>query len=207
MKQRAAMKKDELTELIKHLENARVPDIELKCHQSRLKAALLTYSHSNKQQEATFLKKATAGAMGNIDSESGVWVAHRPIWKTAMIAIMAIVVLLGLLFTIPQTSSILKSTFFPEGSKTVSGPQLTADEREKAMDILMADSRIKEIMAQGAVIDKILPIEVISEAVNSETGKSEVIKETWAQAWLVLRNQDWGVQIDLVRGQIISITP
>ena len=27
------------------------------------------------------------------------------------------------------------------------------------------------------------------------------------QAWLVLGDKDWGVQIDLVRGQVVSVTP
>jgi len=142
-----------------------------------------------------------------MDGMSAVLVAPRPVWKVALATFAAVLLLFVAFFSIPQTSSVLKSTFFPEGAKTISGPQLTAGEQERARDILMADSRIKTILAQGAVIDKILPIEVAAARINPETGNSELVKETWAQAWLVLGSQDWGVQIDLVRGQIVSVTP
>ncbi len=50
-------------------------------------------------------------------------------------------------------------------------------------------------------------LEVGAVKTDQITGSFELIKETWAQAWLVLGNKDWGVQIDLVRGQIVSIEP
>ena len=209
MKYRVAMKKEKLEELIGQLEHVKLPDIKLENHQSRLKMALLSHGYSKKQKEGTFLERVTAKTTGITDTISGVWGAHGPVWKTALGVFAAVVILFTTLFSIPQTSAVLKSTFFPflEGNRTISGPQLTADEQKKARDILMADPRIKEILAQGAVIDKILPIQVAAERINPETGSSELISETWAQAWLVRGNQDWGVQIDLVTGQIISITP
>jgi len=198
------MKKEEL---IKQLESTKLPNINLKSHQSRLKMALLTHGYSKKQKEATFLERVTARTTGILDTMSGVLVAPRPVWKIALTTFVAVIILFVALFSIPQTSAVLKSTFFLEGSKTISGPQLTAEEQEEARDILIADSRIKAILAQGAIIDKILPIEVGAIRTNPQTGSSELVKETWAQAWLVLGSKDWGVQIDLVRGQIISITP
>jgi hypothetical protein len=204
MKYRVAMKEGEL---IKQLESTKLPDIKLESHQSRLKVALLTHGYSRKEKETTFLEKVTARTTGIMDTMSGVLLARRPVWKVTLATFVAVIILFVALFSIPQTSAILKSTFFPEGSRTIGGPQLTADEQKEARDILMADSRITAILAQGAVIDKILPIEVTAETVNPQTGNSEVIKETWAQAWLVLGSKDWGVQIDLVSGQIVSITP
>ena len=146
-----------------------------------------------------------ARTTGVLDAISGATIARRPAWKAALTGIVVVMILFAAFFSIPQTSGILKSTFFPEGSKTISGPQLTAEEQQKAKDILVADPRVKDILAQGAVIDKILPIQVTAEV--STLNGSETIKETWAQAWLVRGSQDWGVQIDLVRGQVVSITP
>lgn len=194
-------------ELIKQLESIKLPDIKLESHQSRLKMALLAHGYSRKQKEVTLLEKVMARTTGTMDTISSVLVTPKPVWKVALTTFAAVMLLFIALFSIPQTSTIMKSAFFPEGSKTISGPQLTTEEQKQARDIIMADSRIKAILAQGAIIDKILPIEVGAVKTNPETGESELVKETWAQAWLVLGSKDWGVQIDLVRGQIVSITP
>lgn len=133
--------------------------------------------------------------------------ARRPIWKVAMISTFALLILIATLLSVPQTSNILKSGFFPEGRRVISGPQLTAEEQKKAKDILMADPRVRDILSTGAAIDKILPIQVTMQRINSETGVTEEVHETWAQAWIVKGSKDWGVQIDLVRSTVVSISP
>jgi hypothetical protein len=42
--------------------------------------------------------------------------------------------------------------------------------------------------------------------VNQETGEIEEITETWAQMWINLGNRQWGVQVDLIRGKVVSVT-
>ena len=91
--------------------------------------------------------------------------------------------------------------YLPPGNRQISGPQLSASDLQKATSILNADQRIHDLIAQGAVIDKILPMEITSQTVDA------TLTETGAQAWLVRGNRDWGVQIDLDKSRIISIEP
>ena len=194
-------------ELIKKLESTELPEIELGSHRSALKMALLKHGYSEKKEEVTFLEDVRVRPKGAFDAITGVLTAHRPVWKVALTSALAVVIILTAWLSIPQASAILKSTFFPEGTRTITGPQLTAEEHKKALDILMDDSGVKQLLAQGAVIDTILPIQVGSEIVNPETGNTEIVYETWAQAWLVKGSNDWGVQVDLVRSKVVSITP
>jgi len=164
-------------------------------------------------EEVTFLETVRARTTGALDPISGAAAARRPVWKVVLTGTVAVLILFAAFVSIPQVSNVLKSGFFPEGSRVITdedgqvfGTQL-ADFDRTASDILMADPGIKELLAQGAVIDKILPLKVVAEVVDPATGKTGQIEETWAQAWLVRGSQDWGVQIDLVKGQIVSITP
>jgi hypothetical protein len=91
-------------------------------------------------------------------------------------------------------------------TQAVSGPQLTDEEKEKALDIVNADSRVRELLDRGAIIDLVLPMYVTFSRVNQETGEIEEITETWAQMWINLGNTQWGVQVDLIRGKVVSLT-
>ena len=91
-------------------------------------------------------------------------------------------------------------------TQAVSGPQLTDEEKEKALDIVNADSKVRELLDKGAVIDLVLPMYVTFSRVNQETGEIEEITETWAQMWINLGNTQWGVQVDLIRGKVVSLT-
>ena len=187
-------------ELIRQLENAELPEIILENYRARLKATLLS---GRSKKESTFMETVKTQSAGLFE----VLFAPRPAWKVAATTIVAILVLFAAFIAIPQTSNIIKSALFPEGSRQITGPQLTAEEQNSANGILKADPRIIELLSQGAVIDKILPIEVNAEIIDPQTGTTRLVQETWAQAWLVRGSHDWGVQIDLVKGEIISITP
>jgi hypothetical protein len=91
-------------------------------------------------------------------------------------------------------------------TQAVSGPQLTGEEKEKALSIAAADPRVQELLDRGAVIDLVLPMYVTFSGVNQETGEIEEITETWAQMWINLGNRQWGVQVDLIRGKVMSLT-
>ena len=193
-------------ELIERLRSVKLPDIELEGHRSRLKMAVLNSGYSRNKKEAIFVEVVRTQTIGVFDRVSSALVVRRPVWKVSLTTIIAVLMLFALWISIPQTSAVLKSALFPEGSRHISGPRLTAEEQKKAMTILMADSRIVQLLARGAVIDKILPIRVEAQTLNPETGNVEIVRETWAQGWIVLDNKDFGVQVDLVRGQVVSIT-
>ncbi len=182
-------------ELIKKIKQVKLPDIEMESHRSRLKMALLNSDPLMKKRRGHFM-----------DAISHALTVRYQVWKVSLVSVVSVLALVAAFFSIPATSAVLQSTFFPEGRRVISGPQLTAEEQQKARDILMADTRITDLLTRGAAIDKILPIQVTYEKLNPQSGNTEQINETWAQAWLVKGSQDWGVQIDLVRGQIESIT-
>jgi hypothetical protein len=193
-------------ELINKLSNVKPPEIELKSHRAWLKTALINSGYSKKKQEGTFLETVKEHTKGIFDGISERGIMGRPAWRIGLTGALALLILFATFMSIPQTSAVLKSAMFPGGSRSISGTQLNVDD-QRASDILMNDARIKALLAQGAIIDKILPIEVGIERINPATGVSETITETWAQAWLVKDSQDWGVTIDMVRGQIVSINP
>jgi hypothetical protein len=91
-------------------------------------------------------------------------------------------------------------------TQAVSGPQLTDEEKDKALDIATADPQVQELLDRGAVIDLVLPMYVTFSGINQETGEVEEITETWAQMWINLGNRQWGVQVDLIRDKVVSIT-
>jgi len=91
-------------------------------------------------------------------------------------------------------------------TQAVVGPQLTDEEKEQALNIASADSRVQELLDRGAVIDLVLPMYVTFSGVNQETGEIEEITETWVQMWIKLGNRQWGVQIDVIRGKVVSVT-
>ena len=91
-------------------------------------------------------------------------------------------------------------------TETVCGPQLSDEEKEKALDILRADPRVRELLDKGAVIDWILPMYVHASGINPETGEPQEISETWAQVWIKLGDKQWGAQVDLIRGKVVTLT-
>ena len=91
-------------------------------------------------------------------------------------------------------------------TQAVSGPQLTDQEKDKAINIATAYPGVQELLDRGAVIDLVLPMYVTFSGINQETGEVEEFTETWAQMWINLGNKQWGVQVDIVRDKVVSIT-
>ena len=185
-------------------------------------------------------------------------VSPRPVWKTALVTTLAIVLAFVLAIGLPsligqspellaaeiaqnspdviaalggdevETVKVLSiednmATVIVEGkmggivnalvdlytkvvTQAVSGPQLTDEEKEKAINIATADPGVQEILDRGAVIDLVLPMYVTFSGINQETGEVEEITETWAQMWINLGNKQWGVQVDIIRDKVVSIT-
>jgi hypothetical protein len=249
------MKKEEL---IKKLESTELPKIELQSHRRRLRIALLDADYPERQREVSILDLTKFKVRGGIERMLKGLVSPRPVWKTALVTTLAIVLAFGLTIGLPsligqspevlaaeiaqnspdiiaalggdevETVKVLNiednmATVIVEGkmggivnalvdlytkvvTQAVSGPQLTDEEKEKALDIVNADSRVRELLDRGAVIDLVLPMYVTFSRVNQETGEIEEITETWAQMWINLGNTQWGVQVDLIRGKVVSLT-
>jgi len=89
----------------------------------------------------------------------------------------------------------------------IDGPQLTVEQKDRALSILGADPRFQQLIKSGATVDAnmIMPLEVVMSGINSETGEIEEVHETWAQVWIDIGNQQKGDRVDLVRGEVVSI--
>ena len=249
------MKKEEL---IKKLESTGLPKIELQSHRRRLRIALLNADYPEGQREVSIWDLAKSRVRGGIDRMLKGLVSPRPVWKTALVTTVAIVLALGLAIGLPsligqspellaaeiaqnspdviaalggdevETVKVLSiqdsmATVIVAGktggivnalvdlytkvvTQAVVGPQLTDEEKEKAINIATADTRVQELLDRGAVIDLVLPVYVTFSGINQETGEIEQMTETWAQMWINLGNKQWGVQVDLIRDKVVSIT-
>ena len=82
--------------LIKKLQNAKLPDIKLQSHQSRLKMALLDAGYPQKQRGVAFRELAKSKLKGVKDTMIRGLISRQPIWKTVTIGILALVLGLGL---------------------------------------------------------------------------------------------------------------
>lgn len=194
-------------EIIEQLENVKLPQIEMVDYQSRLKMVLLESDYLRKGREVTFMEGTKVRAVGMFDSIVGGLVAQQPVWKVTLATVVTAAVIGAAVFTGYNVGP-QKASPFPEGSMEVGGPQLTAEQKELALTILMADAGVQELLHQGAVIepDLILPLEVVMTKVNDQTGEAEEIRETWAQAWIYVGDSVWGAQVDLVRGRVVSLS-
>jgi len=245
-------------ELIKKLRSAELPKIELQSHRRQLRIALLNADYSERQREVTKLDLTKSKVRGGIEKMMKGLVSPQPVWKTALVTTLAVVLAFGLAIGLPpligqspellageiaqnspdvmaalggdevETVRILNiednmATVIVEGSmggivnavvdlytkvvtQAVVGPQLTDEEKEKALDIAAADPTVEELLDRGAVIDLVLPMYVTFSKVDQETGEIEEVTETWAQMWMNLGNRQWGVQVDLIRGKVVTVT-
>jgi hypothetical protein len=89
-------------------------------------------------------------------------------------------------------------------TEVIDGPQLTDEEKEKALNILNADLGVQALFEQGAVIYALLPIEIL--ATREETGEIEEVMETWAQAWINLGEKQYRARVDLIRGRVVNLS-
>jgi len=194
-------------DLIRKLGSAELPQIEIASHRSRLKMALLSSGYFRKEREVTFMEAVKARATGVFDTAVGGLLAQQPVWKVALATVFTVAVIGAAVFAGPSLGPHKASTF-PEGRMEIGGPQLTSEQKEAALSILMADPAIQELLRKGAVIEPrlILPLEVIAVGVDGETGKTEEIYETWAQAWIQVGDTQWSAQVDLVRGKVVSLS-
>ena len=245
-------------ELIKKLQSTELPKIELQSHRRRLRLALLNADYPERQRKVSILDLTKSKIRGGIERMLKGLGSPRPVWKTALVTTLAIVLAFGLAIGLPsligqspkvlateiaenspdviaalggdevQTVRVLDvkdsmATVIVEGkmggivnalvdlhtkivTQAVSGPQLTNEEKEQALDIVNADSRVRELLDKGAVIDLVLPMYVTFSGVNQETGEIEEITQTWAQMWINLGNRQWGVQVDLILDRVVNVT-
>lgn len=86
------MKEDDL---INKLENVELPEVELPSHKSQLKMALLKSGHSDNVLETPGIKK-------RIITMKSIFMSKQPVWRTALVSVIAIALIAGLSITLPS---------------------------------------------------------------------------------------------------------
>jgi len=89
-------------ELIKKLERVELPQIELQSHRRRLRMALLNAGYLQRQRQVAILDLAKSKVIGGIDTMIRGLVSRQPVWKTAVIGILALALITGLAITLPR---------------------------------------------------------------------------------------------------------
>lgn len=83
-------------ELIKKLESVDVPEIELQSHRRRLRMALLNAGYLRRQRRVTILDLAKSKVKGGVDIMIRGLVSKQSVWKTAVVSMLALALLIGL---------------------------------------------------------------------------------------------------------------
>jgi hypothetical protein len=92
-------------ELIRKLENVELPDIKLQSHQRRLRMALLDASYLKRQSGVTILELVKSKINEVKDTIMRGLDSQQPVWKTAALGILALIMIIGLSLTIPSLSN------------------------------------------------------------------------------------------------------
>ena len=245
-------------ELIKKLENIKLPEIEVESHRRRLRMALLSIGYLQRQRQVTMLNLAKSKMKG-IDIVIRGLVSKQPVWKTAVVSVVALALVIGLSLAVlspdgqsayaqaakiaqnsPQVRAALgggkvqvvkvikvvdnRGTVVLRGElgivtaevdlklkkvETVTMPQLTEAEKEKAVAIAEADPRVQEILAQGATVYKVSPMFQFGTRVT-ETGEVEEFSRALALVSIAFDPSDvhgkhWSVQVDLNEEKVVRI--
>ena len=88
-------------ELIKKLENAKLPRIELQSHQRRLRMALLAAGYLQRQRRVAIWSLAKSKMKGGTNMIREL-VSRQPVWKTAVASVLALALIAGLAIAIPS---------------------------------------------------------------------------------------------------------
>jgi hypothetical protein len=82
------------------------------------------------------------------------------------------------------------------------GPQLSPALTAQAIAIVRADPRTSALLARGATLGRITPVEVTHEGTDPTTGKPTQATQTWAQVPFELDGKEWVASVDLALGKI-----
>ncbi len=82
------------------------------------------------------------------------------------------------------------------------GPQLSAALTTVATTVIAADPRTSALLARGATVGRIVPIQVTGETLDPATGQRSETTQTWAQVPLTLDGQTWQAYVDLPNARI-----
>ena len=156
-------------ELIKKLENVELPDIELQSHRRRLRMALLDAGYLKRQRGVAILELAKSKVKGEIDTMIRGLVSRQPVWKTAVVSILALALVVGLSLTIPSLST--ESVYAQAADIAQNSPQVRAALGDGEVQVVKV---IKVVDNKGTVICQ-GELGVITTEVDLETKEVTVV--------------------------------
>jgi hypothetical protein len=145
-------------------------------------------------------------------------VSRQPIWKTAIVSVLALTLVIGLSLTILSLSTesthaadIAKNnpkikSAFNDGdiTKAVKITELTAEGKQEAIDIAKADPRIKELLDMGTMISKVSPMFSYS-MINVETGEIVEISDTFVKVVIRGVETNYVAYVNLSEGKVVKL--
>lgn len=90
-------------DLIKRLENVKLPDIKPQGHQRRLRMALLDTGYRKRQRQNAIWELVKSKVKGVKDAMIKGLISRQPVWKIATVGVCAVALVLGLSLAIPFT--------------------------------------------------------------------------------------------------------
>ena len=135
-------------ELIKKLESVELPEIELQSHQRQLRMALLNAGYLQRQREVAILELAKSKVKGGIDMIRSL-VSRQPIWKTAVIGVLALALITGLAIALPALTGQSAEALAADIAKN--SPQIQAALGDGEVQVVKV---IKIVDGKGTVIAK-----------------------------------------------------
>jgi len=90
-------------------------------------------------------------------------------------------------------------------TEVVTIPQLTTADKQKAIDIAKADSRVKELLDKGASIGNVSSMYSFGARINAETGETEEFFETLVTVAMELGEKSWAAYVDLTEEKVVRL--
>ncbi|MBA7505640.1 hypothetical protein ES706_04316 [subsurface metagenome] len=134
-------------ELIKKLENVKLPRIELQSHQRRLRMALLAAGYLKRQRRATILDLAKSKMKRGIDIMIRGLVSRQPVWKPVLASALAIALIIGLTVGLPSLNGQSSEALAAEIAEN--SPQVKAALGDEEVQVVKV---IKVVDDKGTVI-------------------------------------------------------
>ena len=202
-------------ELIKKLENVELPRFELQSHQRRLRMALLDAGYLQRRPGVTILDLAKSKVKGGIDMIRGL-VSRQPVWKTAVIGVLALALITGLAIAISsltgQSAEALAADIAqnsPRVQAALGGEEVTVVEIKVVDDkgALVCEGAIGQYILVDVDLEaaEVTEVEVVSMPELTEEEKEEAIAIAKADP-RVQELLEQGASIDRVAPMISFIT-
>ncbi|MGD9116478.1 MAG: hypothetical protein PVJ61_04790 [Dehalococcoidia bacterium] len=156
-------------ELIEKLKNAKLPDIELESHKSRLKMALLDAGYPQKQRGAAFWELAKSKLKGVQETMLRGLISRQPVWKTVTFGALAIAVVLGLSLTIPSLtadSAYAQAEEIAQNSPEVQAVLGEVGGEEIVIEVIDIEDSAGTVIVQGETSSVLAKIDLEAQAVT-----------------------------------------